>query len=249
MQDYSKVLKHEAENITLLCPTHHTEKTNKLMPLDRIYEANANPFNHRSGITTAHALSFGLQRPKIIVGSMMFTSDTTDFAAVVIDGNPLVGFSFREGHALLQIRLYDERNRLVLKVQDGELVHTTNVWDCSFVGSTLTVRRAARDIMLRMRLSPNANLVEIDRGSLQHNGIQVEIWPDLCAVLNTAFVLSDIAMVSPIGFLIGKNPRNYTGAFEFGDELPRQIDREAKLKSLAQYRKDELATQQGDSSP
>jgi len=47
--DWSIVKKHEAKNITLLCPQHHTEKTKGLLTREQVANSNMNPFSLQKG--------------------------------------------------------------------------------------------------------------------------------------------------------------------------------------------------------
>ena len=44
---YSVVREHDPDNLVLLCDGHHREKTNKLLTVDQVREARANPINLR----------------------------------------------------------------------------------------------------------------------------------------------------------------------------------------------------------
>jgi hypothetical protein len=240
MEDWAIVLKHEEENITLLCPNSHEDKTNKLLPLQKLQEANADPFNLQAGHSTPRFYYFGDERPTISIGDVGFTHPERDFAAIVIDGVPIVGFRFDDdGQALLQLRLYDAQNNLLLQVVDGELVYRVDIWDIEFVGNVLTVRQKERDILLKIKLDPNKNLVEIDRGTLYYNEIEIEVWPDTLTVLNTENTFSGFSVEAPIGLIIGKIPKRLenVGLLHVPAEQ-REFDRVEAKKRLAAYRKE-----------
>jgi hypothetical protein len=239
MEDWAKVLKHEEENITLLCPTDHQDKTNKRLPLKTLQEANANPFNLQKGHSTPRFYHFGSERPTVILGTTRFTPPDRDFAAFVIDGMPMVGFRFGDGQALLQLRLFDATNKLVLQIADSELVYSVGLWDIEFVGSVLTVRADSQEILLRAKFSPEDNSITIDRGTLQFNGIEVEIWPEVLAVLNTQNAFSGGMLVAPIGLVIGQNSKLLAkqSLLHVPVEGSREVDRAEAKKWLAAHRK------------
>jgi len=236
IESYARVLKHAPENITLLCPNHHREKTNQLIRLEDLYEANANPHNKQRGVTLARSFSFGHENPTVALGSVAFQMKNQDFAAILIDGTPIIGFRFDDGHALLQLRVYDERNRLILKVVDSQLIHSIDLWDYEFEGSTLTLRPKLGEILMRIRFAPNENAVVIDRGTFRLNGVEVDIWPDCLAILNTANIFSGFTLIAPVGLVVGKNPRNYCPFLEIRD-VPREFDRDSARKYIAAERK------------
>jgi HNH endonuclease len=184
VQDYAAVREHEENNLVLLCPNHHDDKTRHRLNMDALLEAKANPHNLKTGFTTPHAFYFGGTSPTVQLGPVTFTMERDDFAPFVVDGLPLIGFRFEDGHPLLQLYVFDENNKLVLKIVDSELVHSVALWDFEFVGATLTLRPQKGEIMLAVRLAPNENLVEVSRGTLRYNKVEIEIWPEGVVVLN-----------------------------------------------------------------
>jgi trigger factor len=240
IKDYAKEKKHEAENITLLCPSDHQDKTNKLLPLSKVHEANANPANKQTGQSAPRKYHYaGNDKPTIVLGDVGFNDPERDFAAIMIDGVPMVGFRFVHGRALLQLNLFDAENNLVLQVVDNELIYSVDIWDVEFKGSVLTIRQKERHILLRIRFDPENNMVEIDRGMLQYNGAEVEIWPDCLVVLNSNAILSAFTLQSPIGLLIGKRPPHlkYIGQLLNLENIPREFDRAAVRKKVTEERK------------
>src|ERR1044071_10283987 len=58
MTEWSEVHRHDAANLTLLCPNHHHEKTVGLRTLAQGQAANSKPFNRKHGHTSKHTLAF-----------------------------------------------------------------------------------------------------------------------------------------------------------------------------------------------
>jgi hypothetical protein len=46
---YSEVGQHDPDNLVLLCPQHHAEKTKGLLTTDQVEHANLDPHNRRTG--------------------------------------------------------------------------------------------------------------------------------------------------------------------------------------------------------
>ncbi|MEB6138331.1 hypothetical protein, partial [Klebsiella pneumoniae] len=68
MEEWALVHRHVAEEITLLCNQHHREKTNGLLPKERVREANANPFNLRNGVSKPYDLHFSGVNAEVVIG-------------------------------------------------------------------------------------------------------------------------------------------------------------------------------------
>jgi hypothetical protein len=71
---WANVQRHVAEEITLLCDMHHREKTNGLLPLERVIAANRDPFNLRQGVSKPYNLHYSGDECGIILGSNRFTT-------------------------------------------------------------------------------------------------------------------------------------------------------------------------------
>lgn len=252
MVDYAKVRTHEVKNITLLCPNHHRAKTNHLLPTSKLIEANANPFNLTRVSTAPYNFQFDGREPKVILGSVEFRAWSANFAAVIIDGTPIIGFRFENGHALLNLRAYDDANQLVLQVVDSEMIHMVDFWDFEFVGSTLTVRPRNKEILLQVQFLPEANTVNVQRGTLQFNRVDIDIWPDVVAILNAKLMISGLAFESQVGWVIGTNPNREFRTLpllEIPEEgLVREFDRVAARKEIAAQRKADKAERDADKS-
>jgi trigger factor len=87
-----------------------------------------------------------------------------------IDSEPILWFNRQGDNFLLNLTLYDEKNKVILKVRDNEMVYTTTSWDITLIGKTLTIRSAARKIDLSLTVSPNENLISIEKATVYYNG-------------------------------------------------------------------------------
>lgn len=186
--DHAEVQEHTADNLTLLCPTHHEEKNKGLLPLDQLRAADADPCNLRTGESTAHPLRFNAPSAEVNLGGNRAISPTS-FSALMIDGQSLVGFNFEDGQCMLNLNLYNDANEPVLQVIDNQLTYSVGNWDVEFVGSTLTVREGLGKIFVEVEFLP-PNLVRVPRGRLRYNGIEVEIRPDSLLVMNNSTLMS-----------------------------------------------------------
>ena len=52
IEEYAHVKEHKADNLILLCPTHHAAKTTNKMSKERLKEAQKNPYNASRPNTT-----------------------------------------------------------------------------------------------------------------------------------------------------------------------------------------------------
>lgn len=124
MAEWVVTQQHVSDEMTLLCPTHHAEKTRGLLPDERVRAANAAPFNLQTGETTAWKLHYAGSRCEAIIGGNQFSAATIDgdqvLVPLMIDGETLILFRVEGGHLLLSLSVCDERNEPVLLIEDNE---------------------------------------------------------------------------------------------------------------------------------
>src|SRR4051812_17249157 len=72
IEEYNKVREHQADNITLLCPNHHREKTAGRLPANIVKERNVAPRNKSKPYTAYHELFFRGQKFGFRLGGMWF---------------------------------------------------------------------------------------------------------------------------------------------------------------------------------
>ena len=178
---WANVQRHVAEEITLLCDTHHREKTAVLLTDSQLKEANASPHNLKSGVSKPYALHYEGNQCEIVLGSNRFVATDSGYGTqvipIAIDSAPILGFVLADGHLLFNLNLFDEYNELVLRIVNNHLAYSTTPWDIQFVGRRLIVRLAARQILVDVQFEP-PNRVRIDRARFLRNGVEVIVWPE-----------------------------------------------------------------------
>lgn len=221
---WTNVKRHEATEITLLCPIHHKEKTAGLLPGESVLEANRDPWNLRSGVTAPYTLKYTGDAYFIDVGSLVYggraTGTRTVAQAIRIDGEPLISVTLEDGHFLLSLAVYDRQGSLVLHIIDNELVLNLRSWDIEFVGKRLTVRQAARDILFDIVFKPPSTVM-IQRGWILRNGVEIMILPDMLVVLNTLNYFIHTTIVAPTGLIIDDDRHDLHAAVAI-DDVPRE---------------------------
>lgn len=221
---WANVRRHEASEITLLCPNHHEEKTAGLLPNEKVLEANQDPFNLRSGSTSPYTLHYSGDVYFINVGSLVYGGRAmgarTVAQAIRIDGEPLISVTLEDGHFLLSLRVYDRQGGLVLRINDNELVLNVYSWDIELVGKRLTIRQAARDILFDIVFQPPSTVI-IQRGWILRNGVEIMILPDMLMVLNTMNYFIHTTIVAPTGLIIDDDRHDLSAAVAI-DDVPRE---------------------------
>jgi hypothetical protein len=178
---YAEVEEHHPGNIVLLCDRHHSEKTKGLLPIQTITSASREPANRRTGESAPYSLHYAEEACEANIGSNVYVwpvlGEGLMTAPLIVDDTPIVMFRMEDGHLLLTVQLFDEDNEMLVQILDNELVYSVDPWDVEFAGLQLTVRAQARKIFVRMKFEPPSR-VQIDRGHIWRNGVEMEIWPD-----------------------------------------------------------------------
>lgn len=184
---WANVHRHAAEEITLLCDQHHREKTSGLLTQEQVEAANADPYNHRAGVSRPYDLHFGADECTIEIGSNTFTGpysgDGTLMVPLVIDGVMILGFLLIDGHVLLNLSLFDEYNLPALQIQNNVLMYSTSPWDIELIGKRLRIRERPRKFLLDIVFEPPSRVV-VRRGRFLLNGVEVLVRPDGLSILH-----------------------------------------------------------------
>jgi hypothetical protein len=228
MLGWANVQRHVPEEITLLCDRHHREKTNGLLPVQVVKEADANPFNLRRGVSSPYYLHYSgdavyFQLSNSIIGNPFTQRDdlgnTWSYCtAISIDDVPILQYSRFNQELFLTVQLFDEFNEIALQIQENQLTYKTDSWDIEFTGRRLLLREAQRKILLD--ISFNApDLVIVNRGRLLLNGIELLVTPQ--SFMFGQIKLEHLTIMQELGIAIGaKYGRRQGAAFTF-DNISR----------------------------
>jgi trigger factor len=175
MIPWAEVHEHDPANLTLLCASHHQEKTVGLLPLETVSTANASPYNVQRSVTAPYGLHFSQSdKVEIRMGSVTFQSSKADMCPIMVDDLPLLSFYRTEDGLGLFMMHFDQYNYPVLEVVDNRLVVGGTNWDVTFIGQRLTIREAARRVTLRIKFEPPARVI-IEQARLRYNGVAIDI--------------------------------------------------------------------------
>ena len=240
MLGWANVQRHAANEITLLCDQHHRERTAGLLPLDKVRDANADPFNLRSGVSKPYDLHFSGNVCEAYLGSNVFTFQRHGGSVLAVpigvDGTVLLGFVLEEDHLLLQLKLFDEMNNPVLVVSNNQLIYSMSPWDIRLVGKNLVIRDAPRKVLVDIAFDPPGRII-INRGRFLFNGVQILVAPESLLLVNNAAVLAGCSMKNCRGGLIIGAPDIEGGAVFRLPNVRRYLGDEA---AVARWAKESL---------
>lgn len=231
---WAEVKRHVASEITLLCDSHHRAKTAGFLPNDRVIKANENPRNLESGSTKPYGLYYSGDNYLVRLGSIAFQGSSIGnrvaAQAVRIDGEALLWVILEDGHFLLNLRVYNNHDEVILNIDDNELVLNVHSWDIEIVGSRLTIRETLGDILFDIAFSPPST-VSVMRGRFLRNGIELLITSQWVAILNNMTLFQNVtANNCSAGFVIGDDAHPPACAFRIEGMPRRDWDRAAAIK-------------------
>jgi len=187
---HSAVGLHETENLTLLCPTHHAEKTRHLLPEAMVRLHNSSPRNLVGGQTAPHPFHYASNNASIEIGGNSVILQNATASALKIDDLEIVGFELVDESLLLNLEIRGADGLPILKVVRSEMIHSTHAWDYKFSGRRLTIRRGPRDVLCQIVFDTIQNRVVFEGGSFSHNGIDLLVSQHAMCILNNRMLLS-----------------------------------------------------------
>ncbi|WP_374263704.1 HNH endonuclease [Zoogloea sp.] len=154
--EFSKVKEHTASNLALLCEQHHRAKTTGKMSVERVIEARMNPFNATRLTTSAYRLEPN-RTFDLMVGSntaeASFSPGSSVYRVLWVNGYDMLTLHCEDGWISVSFAVTDESGRVLLQVIRGEVTLSSSVWDYSYEGTRLQVRRKLREILIDIDLS------------------------------------------------------------------------------------------------
>ena len=234
MEEWAKVQRHVADEITLLCDKHHREKTSQLLPKKDVIKANLDPYNLREGVSKPYNLHFSGKMAEVIIGGNSFTCKDkgygTQMMPLVIDSIPLIGIIITDGHLLLNLIVFDQDNIPVLHIKNNQLYYSVEPWDIQLVGTKLTIRQEHRKILIQFEFKP-PNKIIINKGKFLLNGVEILIRPNNILITNNSFVISGSGAHNCHGGLIIGHEDKPLGGFMKIAKIDRYLgDRKEALK-------------------
>src|SRR5262249_19524865 len=156
---------------------------------------------------------------------------------ILVDGTPLLAFTFDQGHLFLTVRVYDDNDQLILCVDQNQLQYSISPWDIELEGRSLIIRERARKFLINLVFDP-PNRVEVRRGRFTFHGMEFIVYPKRvcfantsCAYRNNGYGNCDIA------FAAGELPLGQSAAVY----IPTQPWSPMNRKSVNKWLREEAA--------
>lgn len=174
--EFKDAREHAADGMTLLCGRHHDEKTRGFLPREELQRYIDDPCALRAGYSHG-ALEQQSGPPTIKVGGVVSVDSASTIQ--VLDRTVLGLHYPTDPHepALLTAYLTDPSGKDVLAIDQNEWTIRSDVWDAEVTGTTITIKRKLREIILRLTLNPDDSALELDRLEMTYCGVSLRCGP------------------------------------------------------------------------
>ena len=221
MEGWANVKRHIADEITLLCPNHHAQKTKGLIPVEKIKEADKNPYNIVAQESEKLDLHYEGDQIEVIIGNTRYLPNPSfknSMIPIIIDRNPIIEVVTIDNQIFLNLNLYDEKNTLILKILENQLSYKVDIWDIEFEGKTLTIRQASRNILIVIEFE-TPNKIKFTKGRILYNNCELTI-KEKEVKINGVFqsIGENLTLTGRIGMKIGKNMDDLPGLISISYE-------------------------------
>jgi hypothetical protein len=175
MRGYSYQTADVPEEITLLCPTHHAAKTRKLIALDTVVQANEEPYNIRTCVSSPYGLHYQGGTCEIRIADNQFAGVGAAVTALLTRDEKVIEFEFSDdGQLFLNANIHNRSGEQVLLIEENEMVYSATQWDIEYAGQVLTVRQAHGDILFELRFQPPSR-IDLTRANLAYDEVIVTV--------------------------------------------------------------------------
>ena len=164
---------HQADGITLLCPTHHAEVTNGLRSKESVIQASADPRCLQTGFSSFF-FEPNHRFPNIFLGTSTFGGSSEP---IVIHGFPIFTIEepVQQGSPYrISAEFRNFLGQLSAVIKQNEWLAHSGEWDVELTGARLTIRESKGNISLQLLFRPGEGIT-IERLKMFVNGAFVEI--------------------------------------------------------------------------
>jgi hypothetical protein len=171
---------HNPKGITLLCMRHNQLKRRKVLSVETVKRANANPRSLQQGFSN-EAFDFGHVPIEIVFAGVSFKNCKH---LIELGETPILSINDQEfDHEPYRISGIFCNNQGVpaLKIEDNVWSVLTDNWDVECEGPRIKIRKGSRDIVLVLKSEPPERLI-IERLNMNFHGVGLRGSRDLLEI-------------------------------------------------------------------
>ncbi|HVG01277.1 MAG TPA: hypothetical protein VM842_00220 [Nitrospira sp.] len=198
---YADATQHTSEGITLLCPTHHAEKSRGVLPIETLLKANATPVALEKGQTSLQRPYFD-HIPSLALGGGLLVHATP--IPLMVGGVAVIEFLVPEADshiARINAVITNDDGSNLLRIVENEWIVESGVWDYEWVGQRMTIRDNSGTVALQITIHP-PKFISIDKLRFKTGNYDVVITQTEMKVNGNTFV-DCIANNCRVGMALG----------------------------------------------
>ncbi len=171
IEEYFVVKEHTAENLVLLCPTHHRKKTKGLLTKETVKAALGEAAKRNR--TLPDEISFA---PYILdVGGNLITS----FSGVPLSITNFCYVQVKYGKfPLIDAVFLNENGNTAIKIEENVYTLGCDTWDIEYVGNSLTFRNGPGKMFAKLVFEANQGTIRIRCNVKLRDGVRVKVNDD-----------------------------------------------------------------------
>jgi hypothetical protein len=212
--EYSIVKEHDHMNITLLCGTHHDQKSRGVLPVEQVIIANLKPFAIINPLSRKETLFLKKSPATVRIATNELFVDIYDGAMImpfIIYKRTPFHFDVESGQLLLSGEFRDENNILFVKIDKNEILFLTQDYDIDRVGSKIIVRKRKGIILLCININPEKAIIDIERAFFSVKDISIKLNKTNLQISNSKnedlyLTMSNCSFPGNVGFSIYSPP-------------------------------------------
>lgn len=188
--EFHNATQHTVAGISLLCGTHHDQKTRGFLAPSVVINARKNPFCIKNGSAGTFKFHAGSQI-SLKIASLTYTNTKN---VLRIHGQDLI--TIKEdpagGPPLLSAKFFNKHSQSIGEIVDNEWIGSQNSFDIKTVGGRIKIVDRDKNTILCLRLV-SATEVEIEDIDLSFEGTRVFLSPYGLVIVNSVgghFILS-----------------------------------------------------------
>lgn len=160
IEPWSKVKKHEKNNLVVLCPNCHREANTGMYFKEKVEEDKKNPINKQTRFVQKVIMLRKFDDIKLKLGGLEISKTKSVLNVMGID---LIFFNIGEkGEALLNAVFFDKDMRLIAKIQDNEwkAFIFEDLWDIQYSPGHLKINLKEKRVFLELRVKGHDIIVK-----------------------------------------------------------------------------------------
>ncbi|MCE6987471.1 HNH endonuclease [Dyadobacter sp. CY323] len=170
IEEYSVVKEHKADNLALLCASHHNDKTTKKIDAATIKEARLNPFNKNKALTAGHPI-FESRNIDVTLGNIKILANLTEdreFYVMCVNGIAYISITLENGWLSLSMAVTNDDGKILLAVDRGNIQVALNIFDYTYVGDRLIISEIDGAPIVDLNFSNT--MLKLNKGQFIHDG-------------------------------------------------------------------------------